>query len=105
MKWYRLMLTVSEYGHSPENGELLLDAFMTTHPEVGPVVAQNVETGSLSVTIAIAAADASEAVKEAIPIFLERLMKSDLAPANTLRISAAPITSEEQEDIRELEIA
>lgn len=105
MEWYRLTLTVSEHGHLPENGEILLRAFTTTHPEVGPVVSQNTETGSLSVTIALAAADASEAVKEAIPIFLEGLMKSGLSPANTLEISAGPITSEEQEEVRELEIA
>ena len=105
MEWYRLTLTVSDHGRSPENGEIMLGAFATTHPEVGPVVSQNTETGSLTVTIAVAAADASEAVKEAIPIFLEGLVKSGLAPANTLEISAGPITSEEQEDVRELEIA
>lgn len=105
MEWYRLTLTVSEHGHSPENGEILLHAYSTTHPEAGPVVSQNTETGSLSVTIAVQAADASEAVKEAMPIFVEGLAKSGLSPANTLEISAGPITSEEQEDVRELEIA
>jgi hypothetical protein len=104
MDSFRLRLSMSDYGRDPENGERFLEAFMKTHPEVGPVVSQNVQTGQLVVTIALEARDVTDAVGRGVPIFVEGLEASELPPSDVLDISAALIRADELE-ARELQPA
>jgi hypothetical protein len=101
MDSFRLRLSISDLGRDPENGKHLLEAFMKTHPEVGPVVSQNVQTGRLDVTIAVDGADITEALGKGVPIFIEGLGASELPPSDVLEISAALIPAGELDEARE----
>jgi hypothetical protein len=101
---FRLRLSISDLGREPENGERLLDAFMKTHPEAGPVVSQNVQTGRLVVTIAVDGIDITEALGEGVPIFIDGLA-SKLPPPDVLDVSAALIPADELDEARELQPA
>jgi hypothetical protein len=68
---YRITIDISEYGHDPENGERFSRAFTQAHPEVGAVVAQNTETGVLSIVFTIEADDFVEVAPRASDIFME----------------------------------
>jgi hypothetical protein len=96
---------MSDHGRDPRNGERLLDAFMATHPEVGPVVSQNVRTAQLVVTIAVDGADITDAVGKGVPIFIDGLEASKLPPSDVLDISAALISADELDESRELQPA
>src|SRR4051812_33601023 len=71
MPEYRLTITVSEHGSAPENGERFLNGFMREHPEVGPSVAQNVATGTLSVTFIVDASGGKDAMERGLKIFCD----------------------------------
>ena len=105
MDSFRLRLSMSDHGRDPRNGERLLDAFMATHPEVGPVVSQNVRTAQLVVTIAVDGADITDAVGKGVPIFIDGLEASKLPPSDVLDISAALISADELDESRELQPA
>ena len=105
MDSFRLRLSMSELGRDPENGERFLEAFVKTHPEVGPVVSQNVQTGRLVVTIAVQGTDITDAVGKGLPIFVDGLQLSKLPPSDVLEISASLIPTDEFDETRELQPA
>jgi len=105
MDCFRLRLSISDLGRDPENGERLLDAFMETHPEVGPVVSQNVRTGRLVVTIAVEGTDITEALGKGVPMFVDGLGASKLAPPDLLDVSASVIPADELEETGALQPA
>ena len=105
MDSFRLRLSISDLGRDPENGEHLLEAFMRTHPEAGPVVSQNVEIGRLVVTIAVDGTDITEALGKGVPIFVDGLGASKLVPPDVLEVSASPIPADELDEARELQPA
>jgi hypothetical protein len=102
---FRLRLILSDSGRDPANGERFLEAFMKTHPEVGPVVSQNVRTGQLVVTIAVDGTDITDAVRKGVPIFIDGLDESKLPPSDVLDISASLIPADELDESRELQPA
>ena len=102
---FRLRLILSDFGRDPANGERFLEAFMKTHPEVGPVVSQNVRTGQLVVTIAVDGTDITDAVGKGVPIFIDGLDESKLPPSDVLDISASLIPADELDESRELQPA
>jgi hypothetical protein len=105
MDSFRLRLSISDLGRDPENGEHLLEAFMRTHPEAGPVVSPNVEIGRLVVTIAVDGIDITEALGKGVPIFVDGLGASKLVPPDVLEVSASPIPADELDEARELQPA
>jgi hypothetical protein len=105
MDSFRLRLSISDLGWDPENGERLLDAFMKTHPEAGPVVSQNVQTGRLVVTIAVDGLGITEALGKGVPIFIDGLGASELPPSDVIDISASLIPADELNEAKELQPA
>ena len=105
MDSFRLRLIMSDHGRDPKNGERFLEAFMKTHPEVGPVVSQNVQTGRLVITIALEGRDITDAVGRGVSIFVEGLQASKLPPSDVLDISASLIPADELDESRELQPA
>jgi hypothetical protein len=83
----------------------LLEAFIETHPESGPVVSQNVETGRLDVTIAVEGTDITQALGKGVPIFVDGLGASKLPPSDVVDISASVIPIDELDDAGELQPA
>jgi hypothetical protein len=105
MDSFRLRLSISDVGRDPSNGERLLDAFMKSHPQAGPVVSQSLRTGRLVVTIAVEAADITEALVKGVPIFVDGLGASKLPPSDLLDLSASLIPADELDETRELQPA
>jgi hypothetical protein len=105
MDSFRLRLSISHLGREPENGERLLEAFTKSHPEAGPVVSQNVQTGQLVVTIAVEGTDITRALARGVPIFVDGLAASKLTPSDVLDISASVIPADELDEARELQPA
>ena len=105
MNSFRLQLSISDLGRDPANGERLLEAFMETHPETGPVVSQNVRTGRLVVTIAVEGTAITEALVKGVPIFVDGLGVSKLPPSDVVDISASLIPADELDETRALQPA
>jgi hypothetical protein len=105
MDSFRLRLSISDLGRDPENGERLLEALIKTHPEAGPVVSQNTQTGRLDVTIAVEGTDIAEALVIGVPIFVDGLGASKLAPSDVVDISASVIPADELDEAGELQPA
>jgi hypothetical protein len=105
MDSFRLRLSISDLGRDPDNGERLLEAFIKTHPEAGPVVSQNMQTGRLDVTIAVEGTDIAEALVIGVPIFVDGLGASKLPPSDVVDISASVIPADELDEAGELQPA
>lgn len=105
MDSFRLRLSISDLGRDPQNGERLLEAFMKTHPEAGPVASQNVQTGRLDVTIAVEGTDITDALAKGVPIFVDGLGASKLPPSDVVDITASAIPAGELDETRELQPA
>jgi hypothetical protein len=105
MDSFRLRLSISELGRDPRNGERLLEAFMKTHPDAGPVVSQNVQTGRLDVTIAVDSVDMMEALGKGVSIFIDGLGESKLPSSDVVEISASLIPADELDETRALQPA
>ena len=105
MDSFRLRLSISDLGRDPVNGARVLDAFVKSHPEAGPVISQNVRTGRLVVTIAVQGTDITEALGKGVPIFIDGLGASKLTPSDVVDISASVIPADEIGEARELQPA
>ncbi len=86
MRDFRLNITISEYGGDPGNGEIFMAAFDRTHPEVGPVVSQNLRTGELTITFSLDAEDANDAFERGRPIFTEGAEATGLDPSEVIDV-------------------
>lgn len=69
-------------------------AFMSTFPEGGPSVAQNVATGTLTMTFAFDAEDAKDAVERGVEVFVEGANATGLPATEVLAVEAAIVTAE-----------
>ncbi len=104
---YRLTVTVTEHGRDPASGEKFLQGFIRTHPDVGAVVEQNVETGRLSVTFAFESGDdLTEVSAEGSRIFTEAANATGLPPTEFIEAKLSVVDLErEDEDVLELQPA
>jgi hypothetical protein len=102
---FRVTVTVSQHGHDLENGERFLEGFVATHPETGPVVDQNTETGHLSITYSFEAEDFAEAARLGSDIFLEGATASGLQASDFVGAHIGPVPADELVDERELQPA
>ena len=90
----RVSFTIAEHGRDPDNGERFMEAFMERFPEGGPSVSQNFEHGTLSVTFALDADDAKEAVERSVEIFVEAANATGLPATKVLDIDASVVEAE-----------
>jgi hypothetical protein len=90
---FRITITVGEHGVSEDSASTFLDGFLATHPETGPVVSQDRETGSLSVTFALPADDANQAIDRARRVFRDGVSASGLEPSAVLGVEAVLVSS------------
>lgn len=91
---YRLTITIPAHGMLEENAELLLDAFLRVHPEVGPVVSGNLMDSTLSVTFSLEASDLDTAFQRGQAILAEGVSASRL----TVRAGAVKASVEALEE-------
>ena len=101
----RLTVTVARLGHDLENGDRFLRGFTTTHPEVGAVVDQNVQTGELSVTFSFDAEDFTEGAQIGARIFQDGADASGLEAAELIDACFSVVPEHEEEKARELQPA
>jgi hypothetical protein len=103
----RVTVTVARHGLDAESGEKFLHGFITTHPEVGPVVDQNTETGEMSVTYSFEADDFSTAAKLGSEVFEDGANASGLEPTELINADFSVVDEHElaDEDVRELQPA
>ena len=94
---FRFRVTIDGYGRDEDAAEHFLEAFVAVHREVGPVVAQNTESNTLSVVYSLEAADLDEAVDAARPIFLEAAGASGLEPAPVIEWTAQLVRTPERD--------
>lgn len=83
---YDLTFTIAEHGRDPEAGERLLDELAAAHPEAGPVVDQNLQTGALSVALTVSAESADEALQRGREAFDAGIERSGLEPSRVLAL-------------------
>jgi hypothetical protein len=103
---FELTVTVSDHGHDLENGERFAQGFTDTHPEVGAIVEQNVETGLLSVTFWFEAEDFREAAERGPTIFYDGATASGLEASTFVDAHVSVVQPErEEEETRELQPA
>lgn len=93
----RLSFTVAEHGYDPENGERFLEGFTSAFPGGGPSVSQDTGAGTLTVTFALDAKDAKEAIEEGLRVFVAGASESGLRPTDVLDIEASVVAAEESE--------
>lgn len=92
---HRITITLAELGWSAEDIEAVLDGFLATHPEAGPVVSANTESGELSVTWSLEADSLEDAHDRSTPVFVEGMEASGVREAPPVRIEIELVEVEE----------
>lgn len=95
---HRFTITLGELGRSEKSVERVLGAFLEHHPEVGPVVSANLESGELSITWAIEAADARDAYERSTPVYLESINASNVPEAPPVGVEIVAVHTEQALD-------
>jgi len=93
---YRVRITLRKLGHSEADTERVLDAWLATHPEVGPMVSSDTRTGELSITLALEAEDARNAYERSTPLFLESMDAAGVALTPAVGLEVVAVEAEEQ---------
>lgn len=101
----RLQFTIAEHGAEPANGERFMEGFMAVIPEGGPSISQNLETGSLTITFALEAGDAKEALDRGLEVFADGAARTGLEPTAVLDLEASVVRWQEPEAVPELQPA
>jgi hypothetical protein len=103
---FELTVTVTDHGHDLENGERFAQGFKNTHPEVGAIVEQSIETRLLSVTFWFEAEDFPEAAERGAQIFTEGATASGLKASEFVGAKVSAVQPEQEErEARELQPA
>lgn len=103
--FFRLRVTIAEHGFDEDHAEQFLEGFVQMHPEVGPVVSQNTETGALTAIFSFDAEGLDEAIKHAVRVFRDGAEASGLTPVDVIDVQASVIPVEEQADAHQLQPA
>ncbi len=93
---HRFTITLADLGRSEEAVARVLEAFLERHPEVGPVVSANLDSGELSITWAIEAEDARDAYERSTPVFLESMTASEVPEASPIGVEIVAVEAEEE---------
>lgn len=81
---YRITITMAGYGADADAAETLLEGFLDKHPETGPVVSQNREVDTLSVTFSLKASDQGQALELSQVVWAEGGTASGLRPTRVV---------------------
>lgn len=100
---YQLTFEVSQHGHDPENGERFLSAFMEMHPETGPAVMQNTETGTLTVMFSFVAEDFNDVAHRATAIFADGAAATGLPVTEVISAHIDLVRDSETETVEDRE--
>ena len=92
---YRVTVTFGGLEGDEGAGERTLEALHRTHPEVGPVVSQNRDTGVLSVTIALDADGPAEVADRVRSIFADVARIAPLDPREVVAVDVHAVDAEE----------
>jgi len=88
---YRITITMAGYGTSEDAADALLEAFLAKHPETGPVVSQNREADTISVTFVLKASGQEHALKLGQIVWAEGGAASGLEPTRVVRAEIEPV--------------
>jgi hypothetical protein len=91
---YRITVTMSGHGADPEAGEMFLDGFLSKHPEIGPVVSQDADADTISVTFTLDASDDKHAIGLADVVFSSGGIASGVPAGEILRLELEPAGAE-----------
>ena len=86
---YRFRITLAEYGADEDIAERVLDAFCSTHPEVGAVVAQDIPTSTLTLVFSLEAEGADAAIERGREVFAEGGAATGLPLTEILELNVA----------------
>jgi hypothetical protein len=89
----RISITIDEHGRDEATMERVLEAFLKTAAETGPVVAGNVATGALTVTFALEAVDFDDLKARAASTFVEGMTASGLALSEVLDVDIEALSA------------
>jgi len=90
---YRITITMAGYGSDPDAGERFLEGFLEACPEMGPVVSQDAEEDTISVTLAVSAGDRDRAVDLAGIAWVRGGSASGLEPTRVVRVEVEDVNA------------
>jgi hypothetical protein len=82
---YRVTITMSGHGSDEQAGEDFLEGYLATHPDAGPVISQNSDEDTISVTLSVRASSQQKALDLAVDIWVDGGEKSGVAPGQAVR--------------------
>ncbi len=88
---YRITITMAGYGTDEDAADALLEAFLTKHPDTGPVVSQNRAADTISVTFSLKAGGQEHALKLGQVVWAEGGAASGLEPTRVVRAEIEPV--------------
>jgi hypothetical protein len=88
---FRVTSTMSTDGLDAADLERVVEAFLAVAADAGPVVGANLASGTLSVTIGVAADDLDQGKREIARIFTEGMSGSGLAPTEILDVELVDV--------------
>ena len=92
---YRLRMTLPDYGRDEDYAERFLEAFVSAHPETGPIVSQNTAEDTLTVVIAVEATDPDDAWRRGRDIFIGGGAATGLRPPEAIEFSLSRVADDE----------
>lgn len=92
---YRITITMAGYGADADVAETLLEGFLDKHPETGPVVSQDREADTLSVTFSLKVSGQEHALKLGQAVWAEGGAASGLQPTHVVRVEIEPVQGAE----------
>jgi hypothetical protein len=88
MNEQHVTISVAEHGFDAENGETWLEALLDVAGEAGPVVTQNAEDGTLTMSFTVEAEDPTGAISAAAEVFRLAADVTGLAETPIIEIRA-----------------
>lgn len=89
----RITITISEHGRDEANLERVLDAFLETVPESGPVVDANTRLGTLTVTFTLEVEDLDELKSRSAKVFGDAMTATGLPFSEILDVDVAVVSA------------
>lgn len=103
------MILTLTFAHSGDEAEadVILDAFLSVHPEASPVVGENVKEGTIDITVSVEADDPYAAAEVGRSVLTDGLNASGVQHRPIVSIKIEPVDQEDQasHEDRELEPA
>jgi hypothetical protein len=88
MNEQHVTICVAEHGHDEENSEIWLDALLEVAGEAGPVVTQNPDSGTLTMSFTVEAEDPTGAISAAADVYRLAADVTGLAETAIIEIRA-----------------